>query len=588
MTGMRRCLALCWLLAVSLGCRDEAAGPAPETPDDAGTPAADDAGPPAVDDAGRPAPDAAAPGCEPSWPESAGEGQPHWIAIHDERPDGVGYGDLRVINIADPDSELLDLSSPIEAGPATDFFIRWSSDGRWLAFRRLYDAGTELYVVEMTSDVPGVPLLIAGSPETPLEISDVGWSLDGDHFVYAVADLLIVERAPPRKLVMAALAQQPIEQTTMSESFVFGTVRWAPDGSQLFFQENAGDRVLVHVDDPTQPVALGHGPEANYLTANWSPDSRYLAIFDDALRTYDTQADPPEITVLSENPEPELSINTLEWSDDARFLIVQGGASGAFRVFDMRETPPGIVTTTAELAQSRGTTRFGSESEEPGYDELSQGFRSNDYGFEPGGHRIVYAERDVGWVVMDLATGEVASRPVAPLSAELILGFSREGELLWLDSAGVHATSLDQALDRLLLSSDAFDADGDVVFGDWRSARIAPSGDRFALTGSGSGVQLMMIDECGPQLATFEYPALWGGYASSGLEWEWLNDSSGVIQQTAFADDNRSDNRHRLELARASGDQMIVRTLIERTIEEHFAQFSWLEQPVLDRSNQQP
>jgi WD40 repeat protein len=560
MTGtMARCLAVCWLLGAGFGCAEDAAGSAPE-------------------DADAPTPDAESPpACEARWPEPADHDQPHWIAIHDERPKGLGYGDLRVINIADPDSELLSLKPAVETEPASDFFVRWSPDGRWLAFTRLYDAGRELYVVDMTSEVPGVPRLITGSPETPIEISDVSWSPDG-HLVYATSDPLVVDQVPPRKLMMAAVDAQPIAQITLSESYVFQTVRWAPDGSQLFLQENAGDRVLVRVDDPTQPVALGHGPEANYLTANWSPDSRYLAIFDDALRTYDTKTDPPEVTVLSEDPEPELSVNALGWSDDTRFLIVQEGTGGAFRVFDMLETPPALVATIDDLAQDSGASRFGSESQPPGFEQL-EGFRSSDYGFEPGGHRIVYAVRDLGWVVMDLATAEVASEPVAPLSAELILGFSRDGELLWLDSAGVHATSLDARHDRMLLGSDAFDADGDVVFGDWRSARIAPSGDRFALTGSGSAVQLMMVDDCAALLAAFDYQTLWGGYASSGLEWEWLNDSSGVVQQTARDGDSSSDNRHRLELARATGGRMTVRTLIERTVEEHFAQFSWLEQP---------
>ena len=105
---------------------------------------------------------------------------------------------------------------------------------------------------------------------------------------------------------------------------------------------------------------------------------------------------------------------------------------------------------TVEIAERHGATRFKRFGPH-------EGFRSSDFGFAPGGQHIVFPASGVGWVMMDLATAEADTQSIAPLDAGL-LGFSSASELLWLDSAGIHAASLDRRRDRVILGVDTFDA----------------------------------------------------------------------------------------------------------------------------------
>lgn len=548
MTGpTMRWLGLCWMLVASVGCAETTDG----SPDGDGAP----------EDAGWPPRSAQEPACKARWPEAPASDQPHWLAFKDQE-------DLRVIDIADPRSEPITVSSHADTGETVhDQHIQWSPDGRWLAFATFYaQGGMALYVVEMTSDVPGLPRLVAGSPDVFLVIDELSWSPASDQLAYVVTENEVVDQRPVALMLAAMAEEQPI---TLSDSYLHGTLRWSPDGSKLLLQ-TPSSRLLFGLEDPLQRTVLPPDSEGREEKASWSPDSRYVVTFDEALRAWDTQADPQEVTVLSPNRAPELSITSLAWSDDARFLVVQENTGGPLSVFDMQQTAP--AAAAIRLTPEHGATRFGGYS-------LHQGFRSSDFGFEPGGHRIVYPAR-TGWLTIDLTTAEIDPRPIAGLNA-MLLGFSSAHELLWRDAEGIHSTSLDRRSDRVILGSGSFYTGVDFEYASELSAGIAPSGDRFLLTSTGSALHLMMIDDCDALLATFAYPETWSGvFTPGGYSWAWLNDGSGVVQQTYLKADDAVDSRARIELVRPAGDELVVRTLLETAAYDQVVPFTWREQPI--------
>ena len=233
MTGeTARSLGLGWMLVASLGCTGAAGSTAAAAPGNAGSPARNEADAGAAAAAATAAAagtagaagtalasageaGAAVPACDASWPESPKLGRPHWIAIHDPQ------GDLSVIDIADPNSELLTLSSHEATGEDVhDSYIQWSTDGRWLAYATIYaQGGMALYVVEMTSDEPGLPRLIAGSPQALLVIDEVHWSPRTNQLVYVVSDLP-PDQAPSGTLMVAAIEEGEAERPSHPERVV--------------------------------------------------------------------------------------------------------------------------------------------------------------------------------------------------------------------------------------------------------------------------------------------------------------------------------------------------------------------------------
>lgn len=161
-------------------------------------------------------------------------------------------------------SEAVLISGPIQEN-VFEIWPQWSPDGRQVAFERVIDHNSDVYVVN--ADGSGLTALFEG-PEAE---SFFGWSADGQRMFYGVT----VEQGLSMRELNLSTGQS---RDLLTLPFEAMQPKISPDGTRLLYSTVQG--VFMQSLDGGEPVLLLANKDNHYANPLWSPDGQWILISD--------------------------------------------------------------------------------------------------------------------------------------------------------------------------------------------------------------------------------------------------------------------------------------------------------------------
>jgi Tol biopolymer transport system component len=144
----------------------------------------------------------------------------------------------------------------------------WSSDRRWVAFRRAPGSvGGSLWV---TDTIGGTPRRLA----TGLGSSPWAWSPNEDELVVVRGhDVILIDAATGRETDLRKTAGADAESPSVQ------ALVWSPDGSRIVYDGGGGSVHSIDVESGEHSLFVRQPAGAGQINdIDWSPDGAYLAI----------------------------------------------------------------------------------------------------------------------------------------------------------------------------------------------------------------------------------------------------------------------------------------------------------------------
>jgi hypothetical protein len=128
------------------------------------------------------------------------------------------------------------------------------------------------------------------------------WSPDGTRIAFTV-----VEGSPPNAPNAYVMNADGSDIVPLSDGLA-GVLCWTPDGRRILLSSD-GDLVMVRPDGSDRRVFLGQAPEAALLSADYSPDGRWLIM-----------------ASVFGSPDPNYNVYLMRANDGELFLVGSGSA----------------------------------------------------------------------------------------------------------------------------------------------------------------------------------------------------------------------------------------------------------------------
>jgi Tol biopolymer transport system component len=188
----------------------------------------------------------------------------------------------------------------------------WSPDGHWL----LYQHGTQVYSVDMSSAAPGLPVLLTSEgPGTSITLPGLSWSADSKSVAMTKASSSTL--LSPQVQVFDPTQPAPLMRPLSTAATA---LLWAPVGDRVLYSDSSGTHVRRVQAGVPGPEQLLEGD-----SFSWSPDGNaVLSVYRGKLMLNDVTQTPP-IQVTLANPDTLwATVDQLAFSPDGSRLLFAG------------------------------------------------------------------------------------------------------------------------------------------------------------------------------------------------------------------------------------------------------------------------